>query len=196
MEALSFNSGPRRTATRNSLVASAVLSVLLLLTLRHPLAIGAVQSKPTDYQVKAAFLFQLGGFVQWTGQVAADPFTICILGRDPFGNSLDSIVRDEMIGNARVETKRIARVQEATECRILFIASSEEARLGQILASLEKSAVVTVSDIQQFVEQGGMVQFVLENNRVRFSVNLAPAQRAGLMFSSQLLKLATRVRGG
>jgi hypothetical protein len=79
-------------------------------------------------------------------------------------------------------------------CRILFISASEESQLKEILATLDKKSVLTVSDISQFTRRGGMIQFVIDANRVRFEVNVTTAQRAGLTLSSQLLKVAINVR--
>jgi hypothetical protein len=80
------------------------------------------------------------------------------------------------------------------DCQILFISSSEAKRLNKIIEALDKSAVLTVSDIPQFSQRRGMIQFVLEENRIRFEVNLTATQRAGLTLSSELLKVATVVR--
>jgi hypothetical protein len=82
----------------------------------------------------------------------------------------------------------------STECQILFISSSEAHRLNKIIEELDKSAVLTVSDIPQFSQRRGMIQFVSEENRIRFEVNLAATERAGLTLSSDLLKVATVVR--
>jgi hypothetical protein len=100
----------------------------------------------------------------------------------------------EKIGNQTMVARRIADVQDAAKCRILFIASSESARMKLILAALGKSSVLTVSDMPDFTASSGMIQFVLEENKVRFEVNLSAADRAGLTLSSQLLKVATNVR--
>jgi hypothetical protein len=77
---------------------------------------------------------------------------------------------------------------------MLFISSSEANRLNKIIDALDNSAVLTVSDIPQFSQRRGMIQFVLEENRIRFEVNLTATQRAGLTLSSELLKVATVVR--
>ena len=82
----------------------------------------------------------------------------------------------------------------AVDCQILFISSSEANRLNKIIEALDKNAVLTVSDIPQFSQRQGMIQFVLEENRIRFEVNLTATQRAGLTLSSELLKVATAVR--
>jgi hypothetical protein len=155
------------------------------------------QQKPTDYQVKAAYLYNFGRFVEWPANVTAaksDPFTVCILGQDPFGPALDSTLAGETIGGKSVAAKRISTPQEAVNCQILFVSSTEGGRLGKIIEALDRECVLTVSDMPQFSERGGMIQFVLEEKRVRFEVNLAAAQHVGLSLSSELLKVATTVR--
>lgn len=152
-------------------------------------------STPTEYEVKAAYLFNLGKFVEWPAKAAIkeDSFPICVLGADPFGQVLDAAIDGETIDGKSVIAKRISKPQDAARCRILFISSSEENALQEILANLDGSSVLTVSDMPDFAERGGMVHFILENRRVRFAVNLVAAERVGLTLSSQLLKLAVRV---
>jgi hypothetical protein len=157
----------------------------------------AQQPKPTEYQVKAAYLYNFGRFVEWPAKLAASnshSFAICVLGQDPFGPTLNATLADETINGKSVVAKRIPSPDEAVNCRILFISSSEEGHLKQILAVLDRESVLTVSDLPQFSRRGGMVQFVLDEKRVRFEINLTPAEHAGLTLSSELLKLATNVR--
>lgn len=154
-------------------------------------------SAPTEYQVKAAYLYNFGKFVQWPAKAPTAPgglFAICVLGQDPFGPILDATVAGETIDGRSVVAKRISRAQDAADCRILFISSSEDDELGEILAALDKTSVLTVSDIPEFTRRGGIIHLVLDGNKVRFEVNLAVAERAGLSLSSQLLKLAINMR--
>ena len=154
-------------------------------------------SRRPEYEVKAAYLFNFGNFVVWPAKSAdpmGDSFPICVLGQDPFGPMLDATVTGEMIGGRKVVARRISRPQEALNCRIVFVSSSEEGQLKEVVSSLGKLSVLTVSDIPEFAQRGGMVQFVLEQNRVRFEINQTSAERAGMTLSSQLLKLATKVR--
>ena len=152
--------------------------------------------RPSEYQVKAAYLYNFGKFVNWPADVAtASEFDVCVLGTDPFGPLLDATVSDSTINGKRVIAKRIARAQDAADCRVVFIAASESQRLGSDLAVLSKLHVLTVSDNPRFLERGGMIQFVFEGDRVRFAVNLTAAQEAGLTLSSELLKVATKVVG-
>jgi hypothetical protein len=89
--------------------------------------------------------------------------------------------------------KKILRPQDAGDCRVLFIAS-EDGRRKEMLAGLETLSVLTVSGMPEFIRRGGMVQFLLDGNRVRFEVNLDATERVGLKLSSELLKLAVSVR--
>jgi len=155
------------------------------------------QEKPGEYQVKAAYLYNFGRFVEWPAKLTTantGPFTICVLGEDPFGPALDTTLAGETIANQKVAARRISSLQESVDCQILFISSSEAKRLNKIIEALDKSAVLTVSDIPEFSQRQGMIQFVFEENRIRFEVNLTATQRAGLTLSSELLKVATLVR--
>jgi hypothetical protein len=154
------------------------------------------ENKPTQYEVEAAYLFNFGKFVGWPNTHASSPFLICILGDDPFGPVLDRAIAGEVLGSRLVQDKRITHPQDAAGCSILYISSSESARLSKILSAIQEAPVLTVSDIPDFVQQGGMIQFVLRDGRVRFEVNLAPTQRNGLMMSSELLKVAVQVVRG
>jgi hypothetical protein len=155
----------------------------------------AQQQKPEEYQVKAVYLFNFGRFTEWPATTSkGDSFDICVLGRDPFGAALDDALAHEMIDNQKLTALRIATSRDAARCRILFVSSSEAPRVKEILTSVEKSNVLTVSDLPGFTNNGGMIQFVLKENKVRFEVNLAAAEKAGLRLSSQLLKVAADVK--
>jgi hypothetical protein len=179
----------RRFACPAILVAAALLLAL-------PGAF-AQDVKPTDYQVKAVYLTKFGKFIEWPASAHAatdDKFNVCVLGPDPFGTALDNAVQGESIGRAALQARRISKVEEAAACRVLFVPSSEEAQIKSILAALGSSSVLTVSDAPDFVRRGGMIQFVIDSNRVHFEINLAATRRAGLTLSSDLLKLAVAIR--
>jgi hypothetical protein len=138
------------------------------------------QSKPNEYQVKAAYLYNFGRFVKWPSGVAAgkNDFAVCVLGQDPFGPTLDSTLTGETLDGKPVVIRRLAKPQDAADCRILFVSLTEERRLKEILAAIERAGVLTVSD----------------GDRVRFEINLANAESARLVLSSELLKVAATVR--
>jgi hypothetical protein len=155
----------------------------------------AQQSNPTENQVKSAYLYNFGKFVEWPAKgTSGEFFTFCVLGDDSFSSTLETTIAGESINGRKVSVKRVAKPQDAVSCRILFISSSEQSRLKEILAVLDDTSVLTVSDMPQFTRRGGMIQFVIEANRVRFEVNLTSAERTGLTLSSQLLKVAIDVK--
>lgn len=169
-------------------------AVLLVVLLSIQVKAGA----PTEYQVKAAYLSNFGSFVEWPSKTAAKSvpnFAICVLGMDPFGRALDQAIAGQSVNGMSVIVRRLSTPEQAAGCRVLFISASEGASLNTVLSSLGNAGILTVSDMPQFVERGGMIGFVVQDNRVRFEVNLAAAKSAGLTLSSQLLKLASHVKG-
>ena len=169
------------------------MTALVCLLFASSSAVG--QQRPSAYQVEAAYLYNFGRFVEWPAKASLQSsFTICVLGDDPFGQALDATVAGETIGNQKVTARRISSPQMAADCQILFISSSEANRLNKIIEALNENAVLTVSDIPRFSQRQGMIQFVSEENRIRFEVNLTATRRAGLTLSSELLKVATAVR--
>jgi hypothetical protein len=161
---------------------------------------GSRAQSPTagEYQVKAAFLFNFAKFVEWPPSSFSDAsaaLRICVLGRDPFGEELRNITKDKTVNGRRLEVDEGIDLQVARTCHILFIATSETVRLKQILESLQGSDALTVGDTKGFIEQGGMINFVLENSRVQFEVNRKAAEQCGLKISSKLLSVARLVVG-
>ena len=172
-------------------------AVILMLALLHIPVLQAQQPKVSEYQVKATYLYNFGRFVQWPANATAtkgDSFSICVLGQDPFGPTLDSTLAGETLDGKPLAVKRISTPRDAGECRILFISSTEENHLKEILVALDESGILTVSDMPAFSRRGGMIQFVLEGDKVRFEINLTKAETAKLTLSSELLKVATTVR--
>lgn len=147
----------------------------------------------TEYEVKAVFLFNFVQFVKWpptTFSDASAPFVIGILGNDPFGKALENTIRGEVVEGRKLTLRRAQRVEDVTDCHVIYISQSEEGRIGDILAKLRPTNALTVSDISQFCRQGGMIGFVIEGGKVRFEIKSGTAKNAGLQISSRLLKLA------
>jgi hypothetical protein len=156
----------------------------------------APESRAAGYsvpQVQAVFLFNFAQFVKWPPKAYADagtPLMIGVLGANPFGGELDKVVRNESVGGRRLAVRYSRRVEDLKNCQIVFISKSEAGRIRSILTTLQAVPALTVSDIPGFCEQGGMINFVLEAGRVKFSINTSPARSAGLQISSKLLRLA------
>jgi hypothetical protein len=118
---------------------------------------------------------------------------ICIVGKDDFGTTLDWLISNESIQGRKVTTRRLSSVLGAESCHIVFLGVSEESRLARDLDALKDKPVLTVSSLPGFLEHGGMIQFVLKENNVRFAVNLSAAAQSRIALSSELLKVALYV---
>jgi uncharacterized protein DUF4154 len=153
---------------------------------------------PSEYEVKAAFLYNFARFVEWPIDAPGDDstFVVTVLGRDPFGSALDDTLRGKKIDEKRVVVRRVLRSEDVGRSHIVFISDSESDRLPAILKTLEAAPVLTVGDMSQFAERGGVIRFKVDQDRIRLEINVAAAQRSRLRISSQLLKLARIVNPG
>lgn len=159
-------------------------------------SLAAQQPRPNEFQVKAAYIYNFGKFVKWPSVAPANQsgsFTICVLDGDPFETTLQSTLAGESVGGKPVAVKRLPRAQDVSACHILFISSSEGRDLKGILAAVDDSSVLTVSDMPDFSKRGGMIQFVSQGDRIRFEINLDGAEKSHLIFPSELLKVAVAV---
>ncbi|HEX7069196.1 MAG TPA: YfiR family protein, partial [Rhodothermales bacterium] len=121
---------------------------------------------------------------------------LCVLGVDPFGDYLDEAVRGESVGEHPVLVRRPRDTENARECHILFVSESESSRMRPTLSSLDDLPILTVSDVEDFVRLGGVVQFFTQEDRIRLRINAGAARDAGLSISSKLLNLAEVVQRG
>ncbi|MFP5276342.1 MAG: YfiR family protein [Acidobacteriota bacterium] len=157
----------------------------------------AQAAKPSEYDVKAAYLLNFGKFMRFagSGQAAGGAFNICILGRDPLGRSMDQIAANETVDGRAVHVQRLGDATQGRSCQVVYISPFEAPRLREDLAILEGSNALTVGDTPDFLERGGMIQFVLQADHVRFSVNLNAVDRTHIVLSSELLRVAVSVEG-
>lgn len=144
-------------------------------------------------EVQAVFLFHFAQFVDWPPEAFADPkapLVIGILGKDPFGPFIDETVKGETVRGRAFRVDRYRRLDEVKDCHILFISQSESKRLEGILAALKDRPILTVSNDVVLDRQGGIIRFILDESRIRLSIDLEAAQAARLTFSSKLLRSA------
>jgi len=157
----------------------------------------AADTQPTEYQLKAAYLYHFAQFVDWPPVAFAQPnspLIIGVLGENPFGKDLPHTVEGKVLSNHPLVVQEYHSLAEMTNsCHILFISSSEKKRLPEIFAALKGTSVLTVSEVDHFTENGGMVNFVLESDRIRFQINETMVEKAGLKMSFKLLSLASKV---
>jgi YfiR/HmsC-like len=158
----------------------------------------AQDTASTEYQVKAAYLFNFAKFVEWpTGAFRSpnSPLVICVLGLNPFGSDLEGSIAGKTVGGHRLKISNLPHGLDASSCQIVFIASSEKGQMREILQSLTGASVLTVGDTSGFTDDGGMINFVLEGERVRFEANVDAAEHAHLRLSARLLTVAKLVVG-
>jgi hypothetical protein len=179
--------------------------VAVLTRILFVLALAAVLVSPRDgaaaqplsaYEVKAGFLVNFAKFTTWPADVFEGdtaPILIAVVGADPFGKALDHAVRGQKAGERPIQVKRVGSRDDLSAYQIVFIASSEQKQLEQILRGLEGSATLPVSDIEGFSEAGGAIELVMEGSRVRFEVNVGNSDRRRVKVSTRLLALATKV---
>lgn len=153
---------------------------------------GALAAAAPEYEVKAAFIYNFTRFIQWPADSGepGDVLNLCVLGRDPFGDKLDDLEGREVRGRT-LKIRRPAGIDERDDCAIVYISPSHSGDYPRLLDTLSRDrGVLSVSDIQGFAENGGVIEMYLENSRVRFAINVDAARQAGLEMSSQLLRLA------
>jgi YfiR/HmsC-like len=155
----------------------------------------------SEYEIKAAFLYKFASFVQWpapapgTPPAGTGPICIGVLGADRFGPSLDQVVRGKLVSGRGFTVGRFQSPNQALHCDIVFISSSEQSRMSEILLTLRGKPVLTVSEVPGFCEKGGLVNLKVVDSAVRFEINVTASEHAGLHFSSKLLNLAKIVAG-
>lgn len=156
------------------------------------LPLPATATVATEAAIKAAYLYNFGLFVEWPSAVfpAADsPFTICVVGNDPFGATLDATVNGQKIRDHPIAVRRLGSLSRNSGCQIAYFASD-----GPPPAAAANSDVLTVSDDATNNDQAGIINFIVMDGRVRFTINEAAAAQSGLTVSSRLLNLAVAVK--
>ena len=158
---------------------------------------GSSYSTPLEYQVKAAYLSKFGIFIDWPKSAfdsPQSPVVLCVEGADPFGDTLDKIVQGQRIGNRAIVIKRLRSVARDSGCAILYAGGSDEQSVDEALDAVAGSGVLTVTDSVPDAHKSGIVEFVVQDNRVRFNIDDAAAAKNGITISSHLLSLALNVR--
>ena len=176
-----------RPITPSSL--SAVFALLAAIT-----AAGGASAQPRlDLAVKATFLYKLAPFVDWPAAAAGSyeaSFDICVVGDDPFGQTLDHAVTGQQIGGRQIMVRRMAVATRDAPCKIMFIGGSRAQSVREALKTMRGAPVLTVTDDQA---SGGVIDFVIDQGRVHFRIDDQAAADDGLTVSSKLLSLAVSV---
>jgi hypothetical protein len=161
---------------------------------------GVESSDSSEYLIKAGFIYNFAKLVEWPTTAFAQPdspIIIGILGDDPFGATLDRIVADKKINGRGFVVKRLKwtrELKDLRDCNILFVSSSEKEHLDSVVEAMKWLPVLTIGDTPGFARRGGIMNFTLEDNKIRFEVNVEAAKHADLTISSRLLTLARIVQ--
>jgi len=180
--------------TFGPLVRAAAFGVALLMGAASS---AAAQSQADEYRVKAAFLFHFAQLVAWPPDavLSRKSFDLCTVGDDPFRGELESQVEGKAIGSQTMHVRHLKLTQDVRGCQMIFAGREEAKEISALLTLLGTAPVVTVGESDDFLLQGGIIRFCLEQNRIRFEINLDAAEKAKLKISSRLLLLAKSVIG-
>lgn len=173
-------------------------SMVLVLVLALVWVADAAAPAAVEYRVKAVALLNFTKFTQWPATSFDNPqapFVVGVLGEDPFGTTLLEATAGETVNGHPVQVRNFTTEDKLAGCHVVFIARSETSKMKSIQKLLATKPILTVSEIDGFCEAGGVIQFLIHENRVRFDVNRNSATEAGLTLSSRLLGVARTVIG-
>jgi len=180
---------------KSCIIKNTVQITVFLLVLSVQITATAGSASP-EYKLKAALLFKLTKFVEWPKQNSLrkdGSFGICILGRDDFGSLLDALQK-RYVNNAPISIHRFMQSEGINgNCQLIFISDSKRSYLASIINTLADKPVLTIGESKKFAAQGGMIQFVRNENRIGFKINVDHVHASGLKIAAPLLELATIV---
>jgi len=175
------------------------LTVAVLLCLSLALGANAQSSDSaasSEYLIKAGFIYNFAQLVQWPSVVfsqADSPIVIGILGTDPFGTTIDRVVENKKLDGRNLVVKRLKwgkDLKDLKDCNILFVSSSEKEHIPDLFNMVKWLPILTIGETPGFATRGGIINLTLQDNKVRFEVNIEAAKQANLNISSRLLALA------
>jgi hypothetical protein len=156
------------------------------------------QTAAEEYRVKAAFIFHFAQLVDWPPEKATgtdNSLVLCTLGEDPFQGMLEGTVGGKAIGNRILRIRHLGEPQGMQACQIVFLGRAQSKRIPMLVSTLHNAPVLTVGETAGFLDAGGMIDFLIEDHKIRFEVNVGAAESADLKIGSRLLVLAQRVVG-
>lgn len=150
-------------------------------------------SDSSEYLIKAGFIFNFANLMQWPGNAFSkpdSPIVIGILGADTFGGTLDEVLSGKKVNGRSFVVKHLKWGMDLKDCNIVFVSSSESAHLEEIFRLLKGLPILTIGETASFARRGGIINFILVDDKVRFEVNVEAAKQADISISSRLLALA------
>jgi hypothetical protein len=151
-----------------------------------------------EYQVKAAFLINFPKYVDWPAETFAEtnsPIVIAVLGETKVAEEIQKVIAGRSVNGREIVLKRLASGEEPGVCHILFISAAQQEHSADLLAKLKNTSVLTIGESNDFLERGGIINLVRKDQNIGLEVNLAAAGKARIKVSSNLLSVATIVKG-
>jgi YfiR/HmsC-like len=183
----------------SSLLARSRISPLLVLLLLLAQAARSFAADPqtlTEYQIKAGFFFNFTRFVDWPESAfvtASSPILVCVLGETPLTDLVTDVALGKVVNGRAVSLRRVKASDDLRLCNLLFISAEEERHTAEILGSVKKTSTLTVGETPGFAQAGGMINFSIQENKVKLELNLEATTRVGLKVNSKLIAVSRLV---
>lgn len=154
-------------------------------------------SDNVELHVKAAYLLHFARYVYWpsSSTTLSSPLVLGVFGAGPMPAILEQTVSGKTVNNRPIRVQQFYAVDQIERCDILFVPKSESRHAQEVLGAVSGRPIVTVSDQESFASAGGMIEFLLIDDTVRFAVNNSAIERAGLKLGSELLRAAYSING-
>lgn len=178
--------------------ATSVATLLAFLAAFAAASASVRAQRGLEYEVKAAYLYNIVSFVTWPPDAfagPADPIRLCVFEKDPFGPMLDSAIRGALAEQHPMVAERISSIDMISRCHLVFVPHDSADWTDQVRRAAAQRPILIVGESNDFLQHGGMIAFVIEGGRVRFDVNVHTAASQGLKMSSRLLQVARRIYG-
>lgn len=187
-------SDPARAVAGGWRAWAVALGLVLFLA---PQTRGADVAMAKEHQLKAAFIYNFTKFIEWPSKnfASADsPIVIGVVGQGPLHAEVARVVKDRKVNGRELVVRLIEDPDAIKTVHVLFFFASEDARLDEFMSATHGANILTVGESDLFAQQGGAINFLMEQDKIRFDIDMTAAERAGLKVSAQLQKLAKTVR--
>lgn len=157
-------------------------------------AVAAIQKvyaiEAHEYEIKATYLYNFAKFIDWAEEKTITPINLCVMGNEPLKNSLDKLAKDKFVKNRPLQVRGLNSYNEIKSCHIVFISEPESKKQAEVLKLISLEKILSVSDSSHFIDNGGQIQFFEEQDKLRFEINLASVNQAGLKIDARVLNIA------
>jgi len=195
--ALRRQRGAHHPAGRRSRWPAGLLALLVALSPIEPPRAQPGPPPEFEHEIKASFVYTVAKFVEWPDRAferPGAPLVFEVLGEDPLEEALERAARGKLVNGHPVEVLKAGDSRDLAPCHVLYVGRSEAGQLRGVLDQIRGETVLTVGELERFAEDGGVMGLRLEQNMIRFEVNVDAAERAHLSISSKILKLGTVIR--